>query len=236
MAGASGSGASTASLQPQPETVDALLAAAVRVVEDERLRGGMADTKAGQLVGFTGVILAIDASLGRDVFDHGISGAYSDVFVAFFVVSLLALVVAVYVAIRGLLRPQETLAFRRADVQRLADDDLVLAESVEIKRVLIRTYGEELISEEQRNNRKLDVVNRAGLLLLVGVFALAAEGGTLAVEHLAMSTSKQQASQPIMPKSNLPVSDPVVARPKPPDRLTLGPIKKGGSGPPVVRK
>lgn len=70
----------------------------------------------------------------------------------------------------------------------------------------------------------------------VFVAFFAAEGGTLAVEHLAMSTSKQQASQPIMPKSNLPVSDPVVARPKPPDRLTLGPIKKGGSEPPVVRK
>jgi hypothetical protein len=49
---------------------------------------------------------------------------------------------------------------------------------------------EELVSEEERNNRKLGVVSRAGLLLMIGVVALACEGGTLAVEHLAMSTPK----------------------------------------------
>jgi hypothetical protein len=55
---------------------------------------------------------------------------------------------------------------------------------------LIRTYSDELVSEEERNNRKLDVVSRAGLLLMVGVVALACESGTLAIEHLAMSISK----------------------------------------------
>ena len=64
---------------------------------------------------------------------------------------------------------------------------LVLAEAVEVKRMLIRTYGEELVSEEERNNRKLGVVNRAGLLLMIGVVALAGEGGILAIEHLTMS-------------------------------------------------
>jgi len=88
------------------------------------------------------------------------------------------------------LSPQETLAFRRADVQWLADGDLVLAEAVEVKRMLIRTCGEELVSEEERNNRKLGVVSRAGLLLMIGVVTLACEGGILAVAHLAMSTPK----------------------------------------------
>jgi hypothetical protein len=192
MAGLGGSviGASATPFEPQPETVDALLSATVRVIEDERARGETADTKTGQLVGFTGVILAVEASLGSNVFDHEISGGYSYAFVALFAVSLLALAVAAFVAIRGLLSPQETLAFRRADVQWLADGDLVLAEAVEVKRMLIRTYGEELVSEEERNNRKLGVVSRAGLLLMIGVAALACEGGTVAVEHLAMSTPK----------------------------------------------
>lgn len=190
MAGGPGTGTSVAPLEPQPETVDALLSATVRVIEDERVRGETADTKAGQLVGFTGVILAVEASLGSDVFEHGISGAYSYAFVGLFAVSLFALVVAAYVAIRGLLSPQKTLAFRRADIQWLADGDLVLAEAVEVKRMLIRTYGEELVSEEERNSRKLGVVSRAGLLLMIGVVALAGEGGILAVEHLAMSTPR----------------------------------------------
>jgi hypothetical protein len=186
-AGGSGTGASVAPFEPQPETVDALLSATVRVIGDERARGERADTKAGQLVGFTGVILAVEASLGSGVFEHGISGAYSYAFVGLFTVSLLALVAAAYVAIRGLLSPQKTLAFRRADIQWLADGDLVLAEAVEVKRMLIRTYGEELVSEEERNNRKLGVVSRAGLLLMIGVVALAGEGGILAVEHLVVS-------------------------------------------------
>jgi hypothetical protein len=105
-------------------------------------------------------------------------------------VSLLALAGAAFVAIRGLLSPQETLAFRRTEVQWLADGDLVLAEAVEVKRMLIRTYSDELVSEEERNNRKLNVVSRAGLLLMIGVVVLACEGGTLAVEHLATSTPK----------------------------------------------
>lgn len=176
--------------QPQPETVDALLSATVRVIEDERARGETADTKTGQLVGFTGVILAVEASLGSDVFEHGISGGYSYAFVGLLAVSLLALAGASFIAIRGLLSPQETLAFRRTDVQWLADGDLVLAEAIEVKRMLIRTYSDELVSEEERNNRKLDVVSRAGLLLMVGVVALACESGTLAIEHLAMSISK----------------------------------------------
>jgi hypothetical protein len=188
--GGSSTGASATPLEPQPETVDALLSAAVRVIEDERSRGETADTKVGQLVGCTGVILAIDASLGSDVFDHGISGGYSFAFVALFAASLLALVGAACIAIRGLLSPQETLAFRREYVQELADGDLVLAESVEIKRTLVRTYARELVSEEERNNRKLDVVSSAGLLLLICVIALAGEGGTLAVEHLVLSTTK----------------------------------------------
>ncbi len=179
-----------ASFEPQPETVDALLSATVRVIEDERERGDTADTKAGQLVGFTGVILAVDASLGSDVFDHGISGGYSYAFVALFAVSLLALAGAACIAIRGLLSPQETLAFRREYVQGLADGDLVLAESVEVKRTLIRTYGRELVSEESCNNRKLDVLGRAGLLLLVGVIALAGEGGILAIQNLSVSGPK----------------------------------------------
>jgi hypothetical protein len=185
-----GTRASTVPFEPQSETVDALLSATVRVIEDERARGETADTKTGQLVGFTGVILAVEASLGGDVFEHGISGAYSYAFVVLFLLSLLALVAAAYVAIRGLLSPQRTLAFRRADVQWLADGDLVLAEAVEVKRMLIRTYGEELVSEEERNNRKLGIVSRAGLLLMIGVVALAGESGILAVAHLAMSAPK----------------------------------------------
>jgi hypothetical protein len=227
MADASESGiaASNVPFEPQPETVDALLAATVRVIEDERERGDTADTKAGQLVGFTGVTLAIEASLGSNVFDHGISGGYSYAFVMLFAVSLLALAAAACIAIRGLLSPQATLAFRREYVQELADGDLVLAESVEIKRTLIRTYGRELVSEEQRNNRKLDVVSRAGLLLLIGVVALAGEGGTIALEHLAMSTPKQQSPRPTAPS---------VSRPQPPQVLPLSLVKKGGSNPPKV--
>jgi hypothetical protein len=189
---------STPLFNPEPETVEALLATTVRVVTDERSRGQAADTKAGQLVGFIGVILAIDASLGGDVFDNGITGAYGDIFACLFVISLFVLVAAAYVAIRGLLRPQGTLAFRSSEVKQLADNPLVQAEAVEIKRTLIRTYCDALVAEEETNNRKLDVVNRAGLLLTIGVFALAAGGGTLAVEYLAMGTLKQPQASPIL--------------------------------------
>jgi hypothetical protein len=172
-----------ASAKPAIETVDALLAATVRIVEDERSRGQTADGSAAQLVGFVGVILAIDAVLGRDVLDHGISGAYSDLFVAFFAASLIALVLGAFTAIRGVLLPQVTLAFLRRDLTSLADGDAMLAEPIEIKRTLIRTYGEDLVSEEQRNDRKLAVVNRAALLLMLGVLLLACGGVILAVEH-----------------------------------------------------
>jgi len=43
-AGGSGVGASVAPFEPQPETVEALLSATVRVIEDERARGETADT------------------------------------------------------------------------------------------------------------------------------------------------------------------------------------------------
>jgi hypothetical protein len=216
-------------LQPDPETVDALLSATVRIIEDERSRGQTADTKAGQLVGFTGVILAIDVALGRDVFDHGISSAYSDVFVAFFIASLAALAAAAFVAIRGAMLPQATLAFRRRDVEGLADGDLVLADSVEMKRTLIRTYGKELVAEEQRNNRKLDVIQRAALLLMLGVLALTCEGATIAVDH--MSAREKPNQQPV---SSTATSG--TERPKPPASLPLGVHKKSGSEPFEVRK
>ena len=171
------------SAKPAIETVDALLAATVRIVEDKHSRGQTTDGRAAQLVGFVGVILAIDAAFGRDVLDHGISGAYADLFVAFFAASLSALVLGAFIAIRGVLLPQVTLAFMRRDLTSLADGDAMLAEPIEIKRTLIRTYGEDLVSEEQRNDRKLAVVNRAALLLMLGVLLLACGGVILAVEH-----------------------------------------------------
>ncbi|HXQ01003.1 MAG TPA: hypothetical protein VN845_13185 [Solirubrobacteraceae bacterium] len=172
-----------ASLDPQPATVDTLLQASVRMVEDERSRGASTDTKVGQLVGFAGVILSIDVALGSGAFEHSVSPHRSEVFVAFFLVSLLALVIAAYVAIRGVLLPKKTLALRPQDLDRLAGAELVLADSVKLKHMLIRTYGRELVAERRRNDRRLSVANRASLLLTVGVIAVAAEGATLTVEH-----------------------------------------------------
>ena len=94
--------------------------------------------------------------------------------------------------------------------------------------MLIRTYGDELLSEEVRNNRKLDVVNRAALLLMIGVLELASEGGTLAVQHLIMSGPAKQSSSVVAPAASRPgVVRPTLSRHTPPEKLPLGLLKKG---------
>ena len=133
------------------------------------------------------------------------------------------------VALRGLLSPQNTIAVRRDAIEGLADGDLVQAEAVELKRTLIRTYGEEVVAEEARNSRKLDVVNRAGLLLLIGVFALAGEGATLAVQHVAAPKNPTPSNSP------RPTAKPGEQRPKPPAKLPVGTIKKGNRDSPSTK-
>ena len=64
-------------LEPLEATVDAWLHATRDVVVDERERGKVLDAKAAQVVGFIGVILALDATLAVGTLTRSLSSPYS---------------------------------------------------------------------------------------------------------------------------------------------------------------
>jgi hypothetical protein len=53
--------------RPDPQGVDALLQIAERVLDDERERGRILDSKTAQFAAFSGTILTLDVTLGESV-------------------------------------------------------------------------------------------------------------------------------------------------------------------------
>ena len=171
-------------LEPLPETTGLLLSATERVVEDERVRGQILDTKTAQLTGLTGVVLALDATLGRAAFGEKLGSPYETIFPILYLVAIAALATAAIAAVIGVLLPQKTRVFERSQVPEFADGDLVLAEPIPIQRTLIRTYALTVQDETKRNNTKAICLQIAAWALAIGFLAVAGQAGTLGVREL----------------------------------------------------
>jgi hypothetical protein len=206
------------SLTPLEGTVDVLLRATYEVIEDERERGKVLDSKCAQLTGFIGVILALDATLAKDTLTNALGAPYSTLLPVLYFIAVVALTAGAISAVIGGVLPQKTLAFDREQFADFADGDIILSETVPVKQTLIRSYGKAVSIECARNTRKATALQVASICLAAGVLAVGGQVATLGIRTLnsTMANDKQQQTKPAAP------------RPTPPRELKTTLVKKGG--------
>ena len=105
--------------QPNEGTVKELFQIVERLVDDERSRGQGLETKTSTLAGFTGAILALTSTLGRDLLKLDLGSVGEVVQGGLFAVAVTALAAASVIAVLGVLRPQQRLAVASLSGQQL---------------------------------------------------------------------------------------------------------------------
>jgi hypothetical protein len=169
---------------PRAESINVLLEMVQRIVDDERVRGAVLESKATTFAGFSGTILSIVAALGREIFkaDLGIVG--NPTVRVLFVVSIVALATAVTLAIGGVLRTQLRLLVSSEQVIAFASPPWIYTDAVDIERDMLTSLGLTLDKERRLNDRRARLTNRAALALLVGLLTVAAQALVFSLDEL----------------------------------------------------
>jgi hypothetical protein len=172
--------------KPRPESVQLLLELATDALRDERERGRQLDAKTGALATFSGAILVLDVTLGRQVLTEDFGDVAEIILPICFLLAAVALLVASALSVFGVLRPQSYLALKSSQVRRFARYPLVTQDETRIRGNLLLTVGDNLLPRERsRNNRKVKLVKAAAVSLLIGLIGVAGQALTLGIVQLA---------------------------------------------------
>jgi len=174
------------SSEAKEETVAELLESVRGILDDERARGRSLDTKTSTLAGFSGAILAVVATLGRELFKLNLGAVGNTAVEVLFLASVLALAAAVMMFVGGILRPQPRLAIATEQIRAFARPPLIFEEKLKIQGNMLATLGEALARERQINDRKARLSTYAGGALLVGVAGVGAQALVLALHELGL--------------------------------------------------
>jgi hypothetical protein len=161
--------------RPNDGSVNELFQIVERLVDDERSRGQGLETKTSTLAGFTGAILALTATLGRDLLKLELGSVGEVVQGGLFAVAVTALAAGSVIAVLGVLRPQQRLAVARSELRRFTEFPLLSTPPVEIRGRMIRTFVDALENERQVNDRKATLSRLAGFALAVGLLGVAGQ-------------------------------------------------------------
>jgi hypothetical protein len=165
----------SASSEPNPEAIAALLTTVERVVDDERSRGAALTSKATTLAGFSGTILSIVSVLGRDALKLDVGSIERVAIAGLFTVGVIALASASTLAIWGVLRTKIRLLIDTEQVLAFAKPPWIYVNAIEIEGNRLASLGQALTEERRVNDRKAEMADRASLALLIGVLALASQ-------------------------------------------------------------
>jgi hypothetical protein len=177
----------SAQQEPNPEAVETLWGFAEDVLADERDRGKNLDSKTASLATFSGTILALDATLGQSLLRRELGSTGDDLLPAFFLLAAAALLVAVAVAVVGVLRPQRYLAVEGTELEGFAKFPLLGQTKVEIQGRMLRTVTEDVIpAERTRNDKKARNTQVSAVSLAVGLLGIAGQAATLGLHEIGI--------------------------------------------------
>jgi hypothetical protein len=168
------------------EGIAELIRIAEATVDDERQRGRQLDTKSASLAGFSGLILSIDTALARSVFGLDLGSVGDAVARAGFILSSIALLGAVALAIAGVLMPQKYRGVGREQIDEFTGPGYQAQSVVEVQRGLLPALALALAQDRSVNDCKARLTKGVAGFLLIGFIGLAAAAVTLA-EHSLFS-------------------------------------------------
>jgi hypothetical protein len=170
----------------QPEAVDAALAVTVRLYEEERSRAQSLNAKNSTLAGFSGAILALVASFGREMFRVDLGALGETLAPVLFLVSVAALASAGVLALFGALRPRDRYVVEAAEVKALGTSAWLTKGKTAIEGALLTSLGEAFAHDRRLNDMRARYASGAAAALLVGIVATAALASILGFRELGV--------------------------------------------------
>lgn len=168
----------------QGESVEALLEAVDGFLSAEDSREQSFNTRAGGLSGFVGIIISISAAVGKVALDENPSHGATLLGGVAFGLAMVALVSSLVIAITRVLIPQEGAAIAISDIEKYPNWEYISREKPMVQGEIMRGLVTALAKDRQRNDAKATALGHAYIGLLVGIGALAAFGGILAVDAI----------------------------------------------------
>jgi hypothetical protein len=159
-----------ASLEPDPETVTALLDTTWRVAAAETSRTDALDSKAASLATFASLVLSLSATLGgRLILGHVATWVF-----ALFALSLFLLVMAIVVSVWVLL-PKETAMLGIAYLERFPKWSEIRKPRPQVQGETMAGLVAAIALERKTNRAKAEAVRAAFILLVLGLAITAAD-------------------------------------------------------------
>jgi hypothetical protein len=163
------------------------IAELVRLAEgactDEWDRGRALDTKTASSAAFSGLVLTIDTALARSVFDINLGSVGNVLARAGLLVASLALLVAITLAIGGVLMPQKYRALAWDQVDEFCGPTFQTKPRLEIQRGVLQSLSASLAQGRAINDCKARVIKMVARAVLLGFVCLTVAAVTLAVHN-----------------------------------------------------
>jgi hypothetical protein len=171
---------------PDPEGVAALLAIATEAVDDERERGRTLDTKTASLAGFSGIILSVHGLLAGPIFKQKLGSVGHPLAEVSFFIAMACLLMAVLLAIVGVLMPQKYRGLGRKQLRNFSWPEVQAEKAIWVHQSMLGALAVIMSQDRPVNDCKARLTKGvAGFLALAFIF-LAIEAATLGVQHVGV--------------------------------------------------
>jgi hypothetical protein len=159
-----------------PETVEWATKNARELVHEESDRIQALDAKAGQLAGFSGVVLALLGSLAKDAFTRDLGCVGDPVFAGAYFLAAAMLAVTILWLVFSAIKPQRFIAIGAKELERyLVDERLLSAKPWALQIRTLRALSDATSWSQRAAQQKADRLSTGVVLFASGlVFTLVA--------------------------------------------------------------
>jgi hypothetical protein len=168
---------------PNPAAVATLLGMANDAVEDERERGRNLDTKCGTIVGFTGLILTVTAAITPTLVKRHLGSLGQPLADAAFVLAILSLLVAVVLALIGVLMPQKYRSLGKDQLAQFTWVSVQARSEMWVQQSMLGALRDILAQDRPVNDCKARLMKMVAWSLVFGFGALAVAALILGVHQ-----------------------------------------------------
>jgi uncharacterized membrane protein SirB2 len=169
-----------------PEGVAALVAIATDAVEDERERGRALDSKTASLAGFTGLILSVNGLLAGPIFKQKLGNVGRPLAQAFFFLAMLCLLLAILLAVVGVLMPQKYRGMGREQLRDFTSPAVQAHDATWVNQSMLGALAVIIAQDRPINDCKARLTKGVALFLALAFVLVAGEAATLGLQHVGI--------------------------------------------------